>query len=366
MDWEYQSTGPIDMSSPFAKVAQGPKTSSFDSPSKYGRQNPNPFAAAASQPSNTPLSPSKQQQPLPPHSTFFNPKLQPQLQNKFSAPPFRNPAFTTPQKRVDELAFSEVSGAESSPAMTDVSEMPEDTPEADRAEDFGRMTITQSTASRSLFGAATGSKARSRTPGRGELRRRDPDRYLRGKIRKRTRQTGDRDVGSVRSRLPHDSDDSDSEWEQDGGGATGEGKAKRQRNEPGFFAGMLSAIGNNPSVPIILSKWVQLTVNVVIIGGVLWFFWGAISMVRSDLAHATEKARSVVLAEMQACTHEYTKNRCSPKSERLPALAAVCDEWEACMNQDPTSVMKVQVSARNVAEIINEFVGVMSLKAWVS
>lgn len=359
MDWEYQSTGPIDMSSPFAKVSQGPRTTSFESPSKFGRQTPNPFAAAAgssSHASSIPLSPSKQQQPLPPHSTFFNPKLQPQLQNKFSAPPFRNPAFTTPQKRVDELAFSEVSGAESSPAMTDVSEMPEDTPEADRSEDFGRMTITQSTASRSLFG----SKARSRTPGRGELRRRDPDRYLRGKVRKRTRQAGDRDVGSVRSRLPHGSEDSDSDWEEQDGG-----KGKR-RNKPGFFAGMLSAIGNNPSVPIILSKWVQLTVNVVIIGGVLWFFWGAISMVRSDLAHATEKARSVVLAEMQACTHEYTKNRCSPKSERLPALAAVCDEWEACMNQDPTSVMKVQVSARNVAEIINEFVGVMSLKAWVS
>ena len=88
-------------------------------------------------------------------------------------------------------------------------------------------------------------------------------------------------------------------------------------------------------------------------------------MMRSDLAHATEKARAVVLAEMQACTHEYTKNRCAPKVERLPALDKVCEEWEACMNQDPTSVMKVQVSARNVAEIINEFVGVMSLKAWV-
>lgn len=360
MDWEYQNTGPIDMSSPFAKVAQGPRTSSFESPSKYGRQNPNPFAVPQS---GAPVSPSKQQQPLPPHSAFFNPKLQPQLQNKFSAPPFRNPAFTTPQKRVDELAFSEVSGAESSPAMTDASEMPEETPEADRSVDLGKMTITQSTANRTLFGNA--SKARSRTPGRGELRRRDPDRYLRGKIRKRTRQAGDRDVGSVRSRLPHDSDDSDSDWEQDGS-ATGAGRAKRGKKGQGLFAGMLSAIGNNPNVPIILSKWVQLTVNVVIVGGVLWFFWGAISMVRSDIAQATEKARSALLAEMQACTHEYTKNRCSPKSERLPALAAVCDEWEACMNQDPASVMKVQVSARNLAEVINEFVGVMSLKAWVS
>ncbi len=35
------------------------------------------------------------------------------------------------------------------------------------------------------------------------------------------------------------------------------------------------------------------------------------------------------------------------------------------MGRDPTNVMKVQISVRNVAEIINEFVSVMSLKAWV-
>ncbi|KAB5546854.1 nuclear envelope protein [Coniochaeta sp. 2T2.1] len=360
MDWEYQSTGPIDMSSPFAKVAQGPRNSGFDSsPSKFGRQTPNPFAAAASHSSSQPLSPSKQQQPQPPHTSFFNPKLQPQLQNKFSAPAFRNPAFTTPQKRRDELAFSEMSGAESSPGVTDASELPEDTPDVDRSEDFGRMTITQSAANRTLFGAstATGSKVRSRTPGRGELTsRRIRDTNLRGKVRKRPRQERDKDVGSARSRLQNDSDDSDSEWEQDAGG-----KAKRRRNKQGWFSAMV----NNPSAPMILSKWVQLGVNCLLIGGVFWMFWGLISMVRSDLAQATEQARSVLLAEMQQCTHEYTKNRCSPKSERLPALAAVCDEWEMCMNQDPTSVMKVQVSAKNVAEIINEFVGVMTVKAWI-
>jgi hypothetical protein len=267
---------------------------------------------------------------------------------------------------VDELAFSEVSGAESSPAMTDASEMPEDTPEVDRDDDYGK-TITQSTANRTLFSATSSpSKARSRTPGRGELRRRDPDRYLRerGKIRKRTRQASDRDVGSVRSRLPHDSDESDSDYEDDGA-ATG-GRNRQRRQKQGWFAGMLSTISNHPNVPNVLSKWLQLLINMAVVGAVLWGIWGSIAMVRSDIANATEKARSTLLAEMQACTHEYTKNRCSPKSERLPALAAVCDEWEACMNQDPSSVMKVQLSVRNLAEILNEFVGIMSLKAWVS
>lgn len=35
------------------------------------------------------------------------------------------------------------------------------------------------------------------------------------------------------------------------------------------------------------------------------------------------------------------------------------------MNQDASAIMKVQVSARNVAEIMNEFVGVLTFKTWV-
>ncbi|KAL1873418.1 hypothetical protein VTK73DRAFT_1009 [Phialemonium thermophilum] len=329
----------------------------FDSPSKYPTQTPNPFAAASST-----SSPSKPQ-PQPPHTSVFNP----QIQNKFSAPPFRNPAFTTPQKRVDELV-SEYSGAESSPAMTDTSEIPPDTPDADRRDELARMTITPATVNRTLFSGK--SPARSYVPGRGEVPRGRSDALLRDKVRKRRRQPGDRDVGSVRHRLPHGSDDSDSDWEEGGNGGPRNASARsdkdRKSGGPGWFSSFLTAINNHPSAPAILSRWVQLAVNIFLVGGFLWFIYGAIAMMRSDLANATEKARSLVLAEMQACTHEYTKNRCAPKAERLPALNAVCDEWEVCMNQDPTSVMKVQVSARNVAEIINEFVGVMSLKAWVS
>lgn len=251
--------------------------------------------------------------------------------------------------------------------MTDTSEMPPDTPDLDRPDDFAKMTITPSTANRALFHRKNSVGARA--PGRGEVPRGKAEIQLRDRIRKRKRQVGDKDVGSVRHRVSHDSDGSDSDWEADATGTMRKGTAKgrkRSASGPGWFGSFLMAIGNNPSVPAILSRWVQLAVNIVLVGGFLWFIYSGISMMRSDLANATEKARALVLAEMQACTHEYTKNRCAPKSERLPALDKVCEEWETCMNQDPSSVMKVQVSARNVAEIINEFVGVMSLKAWVS
>ena len=133
----------------------------------------------------------------PPQSSIFSPHLQ----NKPLAPSFRNPAFTTPQRRVNEIPFSP---AESSPALTDISEMPADTPEVEREEDteVGSATVTPSTA-RSLFGKTF---PRSQASGRGELQR-----GYRDKIRKRKRLLTDRDVGSARPRLQHDSDESDSD-----------------------------------------------------------------------------------------------------------------------------------------------------------
>ncbi|KAM7205225.1 hypothetical protein V8F33_001056 [Rhypophila sp. PSN 637] len=346
MDWEYQSQPPVDHSSPFAKFSQKP--SAFDSPSKF---KTNPFAIPA--PATRPTALRQQSQPKPPHASFFNPQLP---NSRPSAPLFRNPAFTTPQKRVDELQYSEMSGAETSPALTDASELPADTPEADRDdEDFGRMTITPHTSSKMLFGKATG---RSRTPGRGEIPRGNRD-----KVRKRKRQLGDRDVGSVRSRLPHGSDESDSDWEGEHGDKSLKGKGKRGAKQS-WFNSFLAAVSDNPSAPAILSKWLQLGVNVILLGLVLFGIFAIVSQIRSDLAHANDKARAVIVNEMAICSENYIKNQCSPRAARPPALDGPCNEWEACMNQDASAIMKVQVSARNVAEIMNEFVGVLTFKTW--
>ncbi|KAH8884400.1 hypothetical protein GQ53DRAFT_786299 [Thozetella sp. PMI_491] len=349
MDWEYQNQPPVDMSSPFAKLSQQRPPTSFDSPFKFGRQHPNPFAAAGAK--SSPLKPSSsQQQPEspPPHTSYFNPQVP-----RPSAPSFRNPAFTTPQKRIDELQFSEMSGAESSPAMTDTSEMPPDTPDVDRDDDYG-MTITQHTANRALFSK---SAVRSRTPGRGEVPRGNRD-----KVRKRKRLQGDRDVGSVRPRLPHESDESDSDVD----GASQDRRAGGKKGpRQGWFGGFLTAIGNHPSAPTILARWLQLSINLLLVGVLLWVGLAVLNTVRSDLAHATEKARSELLNQMSQCKDHYQVNRCFPKAERLPAIAEDCERWEACMNQDQDAVMRIQVSAKNFAEVLNEFVGVISVKAWV-
>lgn len=269
---------------------------------------------------------------------------------------------------------------------SDVSEHPGDTP--DEHDRFGKnlssMTTTPASAvGRKLFSERkqSVSTATGHTPGRGEVPRGALEVFFsrRDKVRKRKRQVGDKDVGSVRSRFnsaytsDEDSDDTDVS-ERTTGDRRGKRISDKGRHSPDYASGgasrgvignLFAAIHEHPNVPLILSWWVQLGINVFLVSVFMWFVWGGISMMRADISYAADAARSRLLAEMNACAHEYTKNRCAPKTERLPALNGVCDEWEVCMNQDPSSVMKMQVSAKNVAEIINEFVGAMSIKAWV-
>lgn len=319
------------------------RIATLDSPSKLGRGNGNLFSAAL----RSPLKPDLR----PPQSSMFDPRLR----NGPLAPSFRNPAFTTPQKPVNEVPFSP---AESSPAMTDTSEMPADTPEVDREEDGAeRLAITPS-AGRSLFGKTL---LRNHASGRGEIQRGNRD-----KVRKRKRLHTDRDVGSVRSRLPHDSDESDSDWREPQRSGTSI-KADNSGNIPqrGWIGNFLAAVSDHPSAPAILSKWLQLGMNFVIVSIVVFGLFGIFTQIRSDLAHVNEKARAAILNEMAVCNENLIKNNCSPKSSRPPALDGPCNEWEICANQDPAAAIVVQDLVRTVAEILNEFVGVLTFKTWV-
>ena len=137
--------------------------------------------------------------------------------------------------------------------MTDASPMPADTPDEREEQDVSKLTMTPS-AGRTLFSKAV---LRSHaSSGRGEITRGSRD-----KVRKRKRQQGDRDVGSVRPRLLHDSDDSDSDWpEGSGAGGTKRSSKEKKAAKAGWFKNFLSAVSDHPSAPAILSKWLQLAV----------------------------------------------------------------------------------------------------------
>lgn len=69
-------------------------------------------------------------------------------------------------------------------------------------------------------------------------------------------------------------------------------------------------------------------------------------------------------AEILQCAKAYVDNRCEPKT-RLPAMERRCSEWEECMGREVVVAGRTRVVAETLAEIVNGFVDVISLKTMV-
>ncbi|KAI9163723.1 Nucleus export protein BRL1 [Paramyrothecium foliicola] len=339
MDWEYQDRGPVDPTSPFTHAGRTGSQSVFSSPSKADSRS-NPFLGSKA----TSAFPAH-----PPQASSFQPKLS----SKPTAPPFLNPAFTTPRKPFDDVGLSEASGAEDSPALTDLSDYPNDTPELDRFADVNiGSAVTPSKVDKTIRYGRSGISPKRHAPGRGEIRSRafaltDP-------TRKRKRHIYDRDVGSAALRQ-QDNFDSDTEFERDP-----KGKHASRQKSGGFLASIFHAINEYPHTPYNLSQWLGFSAICLILLSAGYVLWGIISAVQSDLYNANEAARLELVSRSTECREQYTLNECS---RRLPASRERCDEWYECMNQDPEAIMRIKVTVKQFADVINEFADSLSLKA---
>ncbi|KAK2062977.1 Di-sulfide bridge nucleocytoplasmic transport domain-containing protein [Colletotrichum caudatum] len=359
MEWEYQDRGPLDATSPFAQVAKGNSQNSFSSPNKFASSKPNPFLSP-SKPNLFAGTPSKTLPSLPQASLFS-----PRVQSNNMAPPFRNPAFTTPRKLFDESAYSEASGAESSPALTENSELPDDTPDVDRYGDANVGTMTPSKVDKSFrYGKTSFQSSKRHAPGKGEIPRSAREYPA---IRKRKRHNLDKDVGSVRYHGAQEWDGSDDDSDGDGSRSTatrgGKGSKKNTKNGRGWISNLFHALEEHPNAPENLYRWIQLFVNCMIASAFVFFCWSVLDTVRSDIRTANDAARLEIENRMSECRTEYQLNECAKKDR--PALKAMCDEWYECMIQDPSAIMRVRVTVKQIAEILNEFAGAMQVKAWV-
>ncbi|KAG7123133.1 hypothetical protein HYQ45_014080 [Verticillium longisporum] len=347
MEWEYQDQrGPLDATSPFSHVAKSQATRiDFSSPSKFSSSRPNPFAS----------SPSKPLPPLPQTSLFS-----PRIQHSSTAPPFRNPAFTTPRKPFDETLFSE---AESSPALTEASDLPNDTPDVDRTTDLTMGGMSPSRINKNLrYARSPGQHLKRHMPGKGEISRAHRDHA--GALRKRKRHNYDRDVGNVRYDSSRETSASDSEdedeYQRQKQGV--KGSKKKSGASKGWFETIVQTINQNPNMPDNLAKWMTFFVNAGVVSVFLYFGWSLFSTVSTDIANAHDAARRDIVTKALECNNQYILNGCEKKDR--PALKAMCDEWDECRIQDPESIMRVKNTAKQVAEVINEFAGTMSLHAW--
>lgn len=96
----------------------------------------------------------------------------------------------------------------------------------------------------------------------------------------------------------------------------------------------------------------------------VYILFAAFRIVRDDMDHRVAEAATEVLGQIAGCHKNYLQNRCAPDF-RVPAMELSCQEWERCMNQDPTKVGRAKVSARTIAEILNGFVNELHWKTLV-
>ncbi|KAF2863913.1 hypothetical protein K470DRAFT_267916 [Piedraia hortae CBS 480.64] len=319
MDFEFQNgTGPIDTQSPFARLGQRfPPGSSnkmsfnFDSPEKR------PF-----------------------HPTTTTP-------GKHQLPAF-NSLFTTPRKVTNEMDDSSAGETPKSPeAQDDVSDA---TPE--------QKPLFRSNGRRDSWIYRLKSKLNS--PGRGEIPRVDPTEGTEKRITKRRRREVDRKL-SRRKRRRGSASTSSSDADGEDGVLRRPRRQGSHQNE-NWLSSTFTFIGRHPTVPHILSYYAQLAFNIFLLTAIaylLYCFWSA---VQGDVDKKSHEAMAEIMIEMAACAKQYKNNDCDKVS--LPAMEAVCANWERCMNQDPSKLVgRAHVGARTFAEIYNSFVEPISWKA---
>ncbi|KAM9923487.1 hypothetical protein OXX59_005150 [Metschnikowia pulcherrima] len=121
----------------------------------------------------------------------------------------------------------------------------------------------------------------------------------------------------------------------------------------------------DPRVPYVLSLYLQLFFNCVIIFVVLYLLYVFISTVRQDVKHKIEMYTADALREISLCSRQYYRNKCANEgtNTRAPALEETCTNLEKCMNRDPQQIGKSQITAETFADIVNGFLHPISWKS---
>lgn len=335
MDWEYQNQGPFDPTSPFTHAARsGTLHNGFSSPVKSNAfSNPNlpatPIRFQAA--SRNPMFPSQQAQ---------------------IAPPFMNPAFTTPRKSYDDPP----SGIEDSPAPTETSELPDDSPDADRFSDITMGgTINPAKIDKTVRYKSRQS-ARRHMPGKGEImpaRSRQP--------LYRWRKHHERGIGNNLHMEEHEmsEDDSDSPLYSTHGRSASRGITRQARAPTGFFGSLLHTVDQYPNLPDVLHKWIWFVVCSFTGGTACFVVWGVLNTVRTDIMTANEAARAVTTGQMAACQKQWIANDCS--TAQAPKLIELCDEWFGCMTQS-TDVVYSRVFLVELSKLANDVFSEWSMR----
>ncbi|KAJ1557928.1 hypothetical protein HK405_014825, partial [Cladochytrium tenue] len=117
--------------------------------------------------------------------------------------------------------------------------------------------------------------------------------------------------------------------------------------------------------PQVLLGYIRLGFSLFMMGLSIYFIVQLVWTVHHDLEMKAFEFSAEIAQQVSECSKSYIDNRCDPPSERLPAVQALCAEWELCMVRDPREVGRLQVGAETIAEILNKLIEPMTYKTMV-
>jgi hypothetical protein len=123
-------------------------------------------------------------------------------------------------------------------------------------------------------------------------------------------------------------------------------------------------VATHRNIPLIISDYLQLIVNGILLMVCLYIVYGFIITIRNDIDQRVQEISSEIVQQMAGCSKSYIENRCAPDI-RVPAMEIQCNAWETCMNRDPEKIGRAKVGAQTFAEIVNSFVNNISYKTMV-
>ncbi|EGV66767.1 hypothetical protein PSN45_002947 [Yamadazyma tenuis] len=125
---------------------------------------------------------------------------------------------------------------------------------------------------------------------------------------------------------------------------------------------LIHRILTDSNIPYVLSLYLQLLFNILIVGLIAYFVVIFITTIRSDINNKLELYITDSLQEISKCSREYYRNRCND-DKVPPVLENQCTSWLKCMNRDPQLIGKSRITAETLADILNGFVKPISWKA---
>lgn len=148
------------------------------------------------------------------------------------------------------------------------------------------------------------------------------------------------------------------------------GKEPKGANEPSDLANIpkmaqKQSIFTDPNTPYVLSLYLQLAFNLLIVSLIAFLVFIFVKTIQSDIRRKIELYTSDILEEISSCTREYFRNKCSPPEDMAPWLEPSCTKWKKCMNSDPELIARSKITAETFADIVNGFIKPISWKSLI-